>query len=349
MSYFKRYFNETSGHELTDDWGTSTYYFETDEKGVVSKQLEVYLNSKVLKYSNLQKEDAYGGMSLVPLDLKDKSYEKISAKSFKELFNRTYPNEYLGGPLHVSDYWQLGWVRFRYNMTEEDLKNEGSIIALKSVDKRFTLNVDYDTEKYKFFIQIFEGSVVIFYHLFEDWREVVAATNHWLWEIENTAKNWDIIPSDELSFPMQIVINQDLQICLLTTWRNSDWGVNKLRNVELRSNEGVIFIEETFGFLEEILQAIQKQLPEDQFIRSCTFCQFATYETNEYAYIGDLLCMKNCKKQFLKIKTLRGFKGLLEREKDYISKVNETHLCDQFERLDGLNWTFKDTLIETGL
>jgi hypothetical protein len=349
MIYVKRYFNENSGQELTDAWGTCTYYFETDEKGEVSKQMEIFYNSKVLKYSELNKVDEFGGLSLVALDLADEGYIKITKEEFSGLWDRANINEYLYNPLRISKFWKIDVMRLKPNITENQLKKAGSIVVLTSLDGRFGFHAQYESENHKFSIKINEGSVVIFHQLYKAWSEVVTATNNWLWEIENAAKNMHDNPADELSLPVQLVINADLQICLLTTWRNMEWGVFKLRNVELRSNEGIIYLEETFGFMEEALTAIQNQLPVNQFFRCCTFCRFATYIDDTHAHLGDLHCMKNCKKQYLKIKTLRGFRGLLEREKDYIAKVNETHLCDQFERIDGLNWTFKDKLIEPGL
>jgi hypothetical protein len=349
MKYVKRYFNENSGQDLTNAWGTCTYYFETDEKGGVSKQMEIFYNSKVLKYSELNRIDDFGGLSLLALDLSDEGFIEISNEDFLALWTHSVHNEYLYNPLKISSFWKVGWVRFKSNMTPAQLKKEESIVALSSIDDRFSLAIAYEKEYKKFSLRILEGPIVVFYYQFSDWAETMTATNHWLWEVENTAKNMHDIAAEEISLPVQVVINLSLQICLLTTWRNMDWGVPKLRNAELRSNEGIIYIEKTFGYLEEILHALQEQLPKDQFFRCCTFCKYGTYETDTYAPMGELLCMKNSKKQFLKIKTLRGFRGLLERDKDYIAKVNETHLCDQFERIDGLNWTFKDTLIGTGL
>jgi hypothetical protein len=344
MIYVKRYFNENSGQEMTDAWGTCTYYFETNENGEVSKQMEIFYNSKVLKYSELNKFDEFGGLSLVALDTEDDGYIQITKEEFFEFWERSNINEYLYNPLRISKFWQLGLVCLKPNMTEAKLKKEESIVALKSLEGRFVLIVEFEKENSKFSLKINEGSVVVFYQQYKNWSECVIATNNWLWEIENAVKEMRDIPAEELSFPVQVVINADLQVCLLTTWRNMDWGVLKFRNIELRSNEGIIYLEETFGLMEEVLTALQKQLPDNQFFRCCNFCRFSTYLENQQGPMGDLLCMKNCKKQFLKIKTLRGFKSLLEREKEYISKVNETHLCSQFERIDGLNWTFKDKL-----
>ena len=68
MRYFKRFWGETRGDQYSD-WGTSTWYFETDNKGEVLRQIEVYSNGTVLKYDNNKREDSYGGLSVDALDM----------------------------------------------------------------------------------------------------------------------------------------------------------------------------------------------------------------------------------------------------------------------------------------
>ncbi|MDF2189351.1 DUF433 domain-containing protein [Paraflavitalea sp. CAU 1676] len=53
---------------MTDSWGTSYYYFETDDQLNVLRQLQVFENGQVLKYDTEYLEDKLGGLSEVPLD-----------------------------------------------------------------------------------------------------------------------------------------------------------------------------------------------------------------------------------------------------------------------------------------
>jgi|SRR5688572_6035469 len=76
--YFKRHWNETTGDEPTDTWGTSDYYFETDEEGNVLKQLQIFVNGNCLKYDLDYLDDKYGGISEVPLDLSEFKEFQIS-------------------------------------------------------------------------------------------------------------------------------------------------------------------------------------------------------------------------------------------------------------------------------
>jgi uncharacterized protein (DUF433 family) len=86
VKYFKREWNGTTGGELTDSWGTSTYYFETDDEGNVNRQLEIFQNGKVLKYDTEYIEDKFGGLSQVPLDFEDFDQYRIHAGEFDRLW-----------------------------------------------------------------------------------------------------------------------------------------------------------------------------------------------------------------------------------------------------------------------
>lgn len=88
MKYFKRNWDETTGDELTDDWGKSVYYFETDNEMNVLRQIEKYENGKHLKYDSEYLEDKYGGLSEVQLELAEFSEFEIG----KEEFNQVWDN-----------------------------------------------------------------------------------------------------------------------------------------------------------------------------------------------------------------------------------------------------------------
>jgi hypothetical protein len=82
MNYYKRYWNESTGEELTDSWGTSTYYFETDQENNVLRQIQVFENGTGLKYWAKFTEDDYGALSDQPLDPDDFEPYKIDDVEF---------------------------------------------------------------------------------------------------------------------------------------------------------------------------------------------------------------------------------------------------------------------------
>ena len=88
LYYFKRYWDETTGDPSTNSWGTSTYYFETDMKGEVLRQIEVYQNGKKLRYDENKIENEYGGISDQPLDLTEFDEFKIDKEEFEQAWAR---------------------------------------------------------------------------------------------------------------------------------------------------------------------------------------------------------------------------------------------------------------------
>lgn len=82
MNYYKRNWNETRGDQY-DSWGKSIWYFETDDKGEVLRQIEAYENGKVLKYDNQNIEDEFGGLADQNLDLNEFLEFSIEKEEFE--------------------------------------------------------------------------------------------------------------------------------------------------------------------------------------------------------------------------------------------------------------------------
>lgn len=80
--YYKRHFDETRIEQSTN-WGTCDYYFETNQDGVVIRQVEVYSNGITLKYSEQFIEDEYGFLADQPLDLFDFENFTITKNDFE--------------------------------------------------------------------------------------------------------------------------------------------------------------------------------------------------------------------------------------------------------------------------
>ncbi len=68
--YFNRKWKDIRGDNY-DYWGMSIWYFETNAKGGILRQIEVYENGRKLKYSLAFSADKYGCLSDQPLDLID--------------------------------------------------------------------------------------------------------------------------------------------------------------------------------------------------------------------------------------------------------------------------------------
>ena len=83
--YFKRYWNE-SPSGARGDWGSSWWYFETDDAGVVIRQVEIYERGPKLRYSEAHQEDEFGGLSEVALDLTEFAQFGIAAEDFERVW-----------------------------------------------------------------------------------------------------------------------------------------------------------------------------------------------------------------------------------------------------------------------
>lgn len=81
--YFKRYFDE-SRIEKSENWGTCIYYFEANFNGEILRQIEIYENGKVLKYSHEFIEDEYGFLADQEIDLLEFKEFSISKSEFED-------------------------------------------------------------------------------------------------------------------------------------------------------------------------------------------------------------------------------------------------------------------------
>jgi len=90
MNYYKRHWDETTGDELTDSWGTSTFFFETDFDNSVLRQLQVFENGKGLKYWEEFVGDAYGMLTDQPLDFEDFEQYRIDKNEFEKAWTTDY-------------------------------------------------------------------------------------------------------------------------------------------------------------------------------------------------------------------------------------------------------------------
>ena len=88
MRYFKKNWEETSGDELTDDWGVSIFYFETDDSLNVLKQIQIFENGNILKYDELNNEDEFGAMADQSLEEEEFLDCEISKEEFYNIWNK---------------------------------------------------------------------------------------------------------------------------------------------------------------------------------------------------------------------------------------------------------------------
>lgn len=84
--FFKRAWNETTGEKLTDSWGVSIFYFETNEEYCVLRQIHIFENGKVLKYDTSYTDDKYGRLAEDSLNIEEFAEYEISSLEFEQLW-----------------------------------------------------------------------------------------------------------------------------------------------------------------------------------------------------------------------------------------------------------------------
>ncbi len=347
--FFKRHWNESTGEPLTDDWGTSFYYFETTQSGEVLKQMVIYDNGKVLKYSDLYLEDAFGGLTDQDLDLMDSAYTPLSKNAFFILWNKPIIETFTAKKIYLAG-WHIATYNRVINSFQTKLEADETLISA-TLDHRFMLDLRFEKGEEHFprngfyTLKIKEGGTWIHFFNYMNWDEAAAATQHWIDEINEANKTVDVRKAEEKkAFNVRINIDNQVVMSKLTTWRNMDWGVEKFRNIQLEVRDETYSIVDTFEDFERMLLALQKSLPENYQLETCLFCRYSGYNPIGNDNFGALDCFKNCKKELLEINEKHALFALYKKKKASIFKVEETHYCDEFQFIKSGDWVYKHQL-----
>lgn len=104
-----------------------------------------------------------------------------------------------------------------------------------------------------------------------------------------------------------------------------------------------LFARNMYNF-EYLMIDMQKTLPENYEIKTCISCKYSNYHPCGNSEFGDLVCFKNVKNKFEKIKDKSGLMNLWDeaRENNQIFNVNEIYECADHEFIGENDWTYKD-------
>lgn len=83
MKYYKYKWNELRGDKF-DIWGFSLWYFEIGKDEFPSRQIEIYENGKILKYSENNLKDEFGFLGDQKLNLSEFNGIECSKIEFEE-------------------------------------------------------------------------------------------------------------------------------------------------------------------------------------------------------------------------------------------------------------------------
>jgi Cysteine-rich CPCC len=244
---------------------------------------------------------------------------------------------------YFKNAWGEQLRRYISNYEVSDLKDD-TVIFEATLNHRFSVDLTYE-ENAKYVLKIKEGNTWIHFFNYMLWHEAATATNKWLNEIEEVAKTIAGKKADEeKSFDVRVNIDNTIVASKLTTWRNMDWDVEKFRNIQIEIRDETYSIVDTFTDFENMLIALQKSLPENYKIETCFFCRFSGYFPARNDNFGALDCFKKCKEQFIEANDKHTLIDLYESEKDSITKVEETHYCEEFEQIKSEDWAYKNQI-----
>lgn len=87
--WYMRRWEERRGDDF-DDWGPATYYFETGDDGVPTRQIEVYDTGPTIRYGPGREDDQFGQLAQAPID-RDEGWSRwaISRSEFEAMWHRT--------------------------------------------------------------------------------------------------------------------------------------------------------------------------------------------------------------------------------------------------------------------
>ena len=83
------------------------------------------------------------------------------------------------------------------------------------------------------------------------------------------------------------------------------------------------------GWFEDELLDIQNQLPDGVYLKSCINCLYSDYSPAGHGLFGGMMCFRNLKTEYLKVKSKVDFWQVHGRQDRF---VQETYVSDEFER-----------------
>ncbi|WP_203882495.1 DUF6304 family protein [Planotetraspora kaengkrachanensis] len=92
---------------------------------------------------------------------------------------------------------------------------------------------------------------------------------------------------------------------------------------------GSTYTAHASGWFEVALEALHRQVPRGTYTRTCIACAWSDYQPGGSPLFGGLACFRDAKDAYRRITTKHDMFEILPALTEW---VQETHVCDQFER-----------------
>jgi Family of unknown function (DUF6304) len=81
------------------------------------------------------------------------------------------------------------------------------------------------------------------------------------------------------------------------------------------------------GYFETALLNINSQLPPNTFVKCCFNCLYSDYSIYGNGLFGTMMCFRNIKTDYLKVKNKTDFEQIMDK---FERQIQETYLCEEF-------------------
>ncbi|WP_299312669.1 DUF6304 family protein [uncultured Aquimarina sp.] len=120
-----------------------------------------------------------------------------------------------------------------------------------------------------------------------------------------------------------------------------DSEINSLRLV---TSFGEFKVEKKLEWMEDALIALQNQLPENIYLKTCLSCKYGNYSPFGNGMFGNVYCFKNIKEQLVAVNDKTDLLDIWTKEameSGDIFSVQETFDCDEHQLLSEDDWVYK--------
>lgn len=120
---------------------------------------------------------------------------------------------------------------------------------------------------------------------------------------------------------------------------------SELTCLTLTTSFGEFVVEKRLEWMEDALIALQNQLPENIYLKTCLSCKFSNYHPVGNGMFGALCCFKNHKKELEQVRDKYDLMELWSEDnikKQSLFFIQETFDCPEHQLPTTGDWFYKD-------
>ena len=148
----------------------------------------------------------------------------------------------------------------------------------------------------------------------------------------------------DLEIPINIVKGETETSKLLQTevqlGKSENYGITLKIDSEINS----ISTSKRFGYFEDAIIDIQRQMPNDEKIKSCLSCKFSHYSPYGNGMYGYLFCFKKIKEKTNQIQDKDSLFDVWEiaDKEDKVFSIQETFVCEEHGFITDNDWNYSN-------